>query len=84
MVTTNHCKNGGYKDVGGDADGDGGDDAADDSGGDDDPRYDRSRLLVVMELMEGGELFDRIKKSKYFSEAEAVKYTLQVCLETFF
>lgn len=41
-------------------------------------RSPKSRLLVVMELMEGGELFDRIKKSKYFSEAEAVKYTLQI------
>ncbi|ESO07938.1 hypothetical protein HELRODRAFT_75608, partial [Helobdella robusta] len=38
----------------------------------------KNRLLVVMELMEGGELFDKIKKSKYFTEKEAVKYTLQI------
>ena len=38
----------------------------------------RSRLLVVMELMEGGELFDRISQQKYFTENQAAKYTKQV------
>ena len=38
----------------------------------------RSRLLVVMELMEGGELFDRISKYKYFTEFQAANYTRQV------
>jgi len=41
---------------------------------------DRSRLLVVMELMEGGELFTRISKQKCLTENQASRYTKQVCL----
>jgi len=32
-----------------------------------------------MELMKGGELFDRISNKKVFTECEAAKYTRQVC-----
>lgn len=42
----------------------------------------RSRLLVVMELMEGGELFDRISKQKHFTEFQAAIYTKQVSIVT--
>ncbi|XP_063968051.1 MAP kinase-activated protein kinase 5-like [Lytechinus pictus] len=38
----------------------------------------RSRLLVVMELMDGGELFDRISKQKRFTERQAVILTKQI------
>lgn len=36
------------------------------------------RLLVVMELMEGGELFDRIAKASRFTERNAVCFTKQI------
>ncbi|ELU04869.1 hypothetical protein CAPTEDRAFT_227750 [Capitella teleta] len=38
----------------------------------------RSRLLVVMELMDGGELFDRIGHHRHFTESNASRYTLQI------
>ncbi|XP_064612765.1 MAP kinase-activated protein kinase 5-like isoform X2 [Liolophura sinensis] len=38
----------------------------------------RARLLVVMELMQGGELFDKISHSKYFTEKLAAKYMHQI------
>ncbi|XP_030847947.1 MAP kinase-activated protein kinase 5 [Strongylocentrotus purpuratus] len=38
----------------------------------------KSRLLVVMELMDGGELFDRISKQKRFTERQAVILTKQI------
>ncbi|XP_013401601.1 MAP kinase-activated protein kinase 5 isoform X2 [Lingula anatina] len=38
----------------------------------------RPRLFIVMELMKGGELFDRITKKKHFTEREAAKYTRQI------
>ena len=38
----------------------------------------RPRLLVVMELMEGGELFDRISKQKGFTERQAAIFMKQV------
>lgn len=41
------------------------------------------RLLVVMELMEGGELFDRIAKASRFTERNAVYFTKQVQNDTF-
>lgn len=34
----------------------------------------RARLLMVMEFMEGGELFDRISKESGFTERKAAKY----------
>ena len=37
-------------------------------------------LLVVMEKMSGGELFDRISKKKRFTEREACCVTKQVCV----
>ena len=37
-----------------------------------------SRLLVVMELMDGGELFDRIGHHRNFTENIAARYTRQV------
>ena len=40
----------------------------------------RDMLLVVMELMSGGELFDRISKKKRFTEREACRVTKQVCI----
>ncbi|KAI0240481.1 MAP kinase-activated protein kinase 5 [Lamellibrachia satsuma] len=40
----------------------------------------RSRLLVVMELMDGGELFERISQQKHFTEQLAAKYTKQIAL----
>ncbi|RNA11842.1 MAP kinase-activated kinase 2 isoform X1 [Brachionus plicatilis] len=36
-------------------------------------------LLVVLEYMEGGELFDRLKKKKKFTEQEVAKIMKQVC-----
>ena len=40
--------------------------------------YFSARLLVVMELMEGGELFDRISKQKGFTERRAAQFFHQV------
>ncbi|XP_072163676.1 MAP kinase-activated protein kinase 5-like [Diadema setosum] len=40
--------------------------------------FPKSRLLVVMELMDGGELFDRISKQKRFTERQAVILTKQI------
>ncbi|XP_038061336.1 MAP kinase-activated protein kinase 5-like [Patiria miniata] len=36
------------------------------------------RILMVMELMDGGELFDRISQQKGFTEAQAVRYAKQI------
>ncbi|CAF0777725.1 unnamed protein product [Brachionus calyciflorus] len=36
-------------------------------------------LLVIMEYMEGGELFDRLKKKKKFTEQEVAKIMKQIC-----
>ena len=33
-----------------------------------------------MELMDGGELFDRISQAKYFTERQAARYTKQIGL----
>ena len=42
----------------------------------------RLRLLLVMEMMEGGELFDRISHHKHFTERQAAFYTMQVgCMD---
>ena len=38
----------------------------------------KKRLLMVMELMEGGELFEYIIRSKHFKESEANKIMLQI------
>ena len=38
----------------------------------------KKRILVVMELMEGGELFEFISKRHHFTEREASKYILQI------
>ena len=38
------------------------------------------RLLVVMECMEGGELFDRISQESSFTEREAAGITKEICL----
>lgn len=38
----------------------------------------KPRLLIVMELMEGGELFTRISKQKCFTENQASRYTKQI------
>lgn len=38
----------------------------------------RPRLLMVMELMEGGELFDRISKERCFTEKRATFYMKQI------
>ncbi|KAK7087713.1 MAP kinase-activated protein kinase 5-like [Littorina saxatilis] len=37
----------------------------------------RSRLFLVMELMEGGELFDRISQEDYFTEERAAMYMVE-------
>ena len=42
----------------------------------------RPRLLLVMELMDGGELFDRISKQKHFTECKAAFYTKQVSFKS--
>ncbi|XP_071789627.1 MAP kinase-activated protein kinase 5-like [Asterias amurensis] len=36
------------------------------------------RLLMVMELMDGGELFDRISQQKGFTESRAIRYAIQI------
>nr|XP_032803302.1 MAP kinase-activated protein kinase 5 isoform X1 [Petromyzon marinus]XP_032803303.1 MAP kinase-activated protein kinase 5 isoform X1 [Petromyzon marinus]XP_032803304.1 MAP kinase-activated protein kinase 5 isoform X1 [Petromyzon marinus]XP_032803305.1 MAP kinase-activated protein kinase 5 isoform X1 [Petromyzon marinus] len=38
----------------------------------------RARLLLVMEMMEGGELFNRISQCRHFTEKQASKVTQQV------
>ncbi|XP_071946278.1 MAP kinase-activated protein kinase 5-like [Antedon mediterranea] len=38
----------------------------------------KSRLLLVLELMDGGELFDRIRQQRGFTESRAVDYATQV------
>ena len=38
----------------------------------------KKRILLVMELMEGGELFSFISKRHHFTEKEASKYILQI------
>ena len=40
--------------------------------------YFRSRVLMVLEFMEGGELFDRISKESGFTEKKAAKFLKQV------
>ena len=39
----------------------------------------RARLLIVMEMMEGGELFHRISQHRHFTEKMASQVTKQVC-----
>ncbi|XP_016407746.1 MAP kinase-activated protein kinase 5 isoform X2 [Sinocyclocheilus rhinocerous] len=39
----------------------------------------RARLLIVMEMMEGGELFHRISQHKHFTEKMASQVTKQSC-----
>lgn len=34
---------------------------------------DSERIYIVMEILEGGELFDKIKESKYFTEKRSRK-----------
>ena len=38
----------------------------------------RPRILMVMELMEGGELFELVRTKRRFTEKEAVNFTKQV------
>ncbi|CAN0326792.1 unnamed protein product [Lampetra planeri] len=38
----------------------------------------RARLLLVMEMMEGGELFNRISQCRHFTEKQASKVTQQI------
>lgn len=40
--------------------------------------FDRARLLIVMEMMEGGELFHRISQHRHFTEKMASQVTKQV------
>ena len=42
--------------------------------------YCRPRLLLVLELMEGGELFEFISKRHHFTEQEASRYIRQIAL----
>ena len=42
-----------------------------------------SRLLLVLELMDGGELFYRISKQNGFTERQAAHTTMQVCIRIF-
>lgn len=35
---------------------------------------DQNHIFIVMEFMDGGELFDKIKDSEYFSENQSRKY----------
>lgn len=37
----------------------------------------RARLLIVMEMMEGGELFHRISQHRHFTEKQASQVTKQ-------
>ena len=37
-----------------------------------------ARILMVMELMEGGELFELIRAKRWFTEKEAVNFSKQV------
>ncbi|KAI8478601.1 MAP kinase-activated protein kinase 5 [Branchiostoma belcheri] len=43
----------------------------------------RSRLLVVMELMNGGELFDQIIRERHFTEKKAAAITKQIVSAVF-
>lgn len=43
--------------------------------------YVRSRLLLVLELMEGGELFDCISRAECFTEETAAQYMKQVSIQ---
>lgn len=43
---------------------------------------DRARLLIVMEMMEGGELFHRISQHRHFTEKMASQVTKQVNEDT--
>lgn len=40
--------------------------------------FNRARLLIVMEMMEGGELFHRISQHRHFTEKMASQVTKQV------
>ncbi|XP_075390052.1 MAP kinase-activated protein kinase 5 isoform X1 [Tenrec ecaudatus] len=40
----------------------------------------RARLLIVMEMMEGGELFHRISQHRHFTEKQASQVTKQISL----
>jgi len=40
----------------------------------------RARLLIVMEMMEGGELFHRISQHRHFTEKQASQVTKQIAL----
>uniref|UniRef100_A0A8D0H237 non-specific serine/threonine protein kinase n=1 Tax=Sphenodon punctatus TaxID=8508 RepID=A0A8D0H237_SPHPU len=40
----------------------------------------RARLLIVMEMMEGGELFHRISQNRHFTEKQASQVTKQIAL----
>ena len=40
--------------------------------------FSRPYLLMALEMMEGGELFDRISKEKRFTERKAAKYFKKV------
>lgn len=42
--------------------------------------YSRPRILLVLELMEGGELFEFISKQHHFTEQEASRYIRQIAL----
>lgn len=42
----------------------------------------RARLLIVMEMMEGGELFHRISQHRHFTEKMASQVTKQVSDDT--
>ena len=39
------------------------------------------RILMVMELMKGGELFELVRTKRRFTEKEAVNFTKQVMLK---
>jgi len=41
------------------------------------------RILMVMELMKGGELFELVRTKRRFTEKEAVNFTKQVMLKCF-
>lgn len=44
--------------------------------------FERARLLIVMEMMEGGELFHRISQHRHFTEKMASQVTKQVGQDT--